>query len=144
MTKVFISSVIDAQLADVWAVLRGFNEMPDWHPMIADSYIEQEQTQDQIGCVRNFELTDGGQIREQLLHLSDYDYSFSYCILDSPLPITGYVAGLRLIPITDSDRTFGQWTAEFRAEPGEEDNMIETVGQGVFQAGFDALKARFG
>ena len=144
MTKVFISSVINAPVRDVWAVVRGFNEMPDWHPLIARSYIEQQQAQDQIGCVRNFELTDGGQIREQLLHLSDHDYSFSYCILDSPLPITGYVAGLRLTPVTDSDRTFGQWTAEFHAEPGEEENMIETVGQGVFQAGFDALKARFG
>ena len=143
MVKVFISSVIDAPAADVWAVVRGFNEMPDWHPLIARSRIERGEPQDRIGCVRDFELTDGGRIREQLLHLSDFDYSFSYCILESPMPISDYVAGLRLIPVTDGDRTFAEWTAEFLAEPGQEEEMARSIGQDVFQAGFDALKARF-
>lgn len=143
MMKVFVSSVIDASAAQVWAVVRGFNEMPDWHPLIARSRIEGAHPQDRIGCVRNFDLTDGGNIREQLLSLSDFDYSFSYSILEAGLPLYDYVAGLRLIPVTDGDRTFAEWSAEFRTDPGREDEMAQTVGEGVFQAGFDALKARF-
>ena len=143
MVKVFISSVIDAPAAEVWAVVRGFNEMPDWHPAIARSRIERGQPQDRIGCVRDFELTDGGRIREQLLDLSDFDYRFTYCILESPMPLSDYVATLRLIPVTDGDRTFGEWTAEFHAEAGQEEELARLIGQDVFQAGFDALKARF-
>lgn len=143
MVKVFISSVIDAPAADVWAVVRGFNEMPEWHPGISRSRIERGLPQDCIGCVRDFELADGGRIREQLLQLSDFDYSFSYCILEAPLAVSDYVAGLRLIPVTDGDRTFGEWTAEFGTEAGREEEMARVIGQDVFQAGFDALKARF-
>ena len=143
MVKVFITSVIDAPAADVWAVVRGFDEMPEWHPLIARSRIERGAPQDQIGCVRDFELTDGGRIREQLLELSDFDYRFTYCILESPMPLTDYVASLRLIPVTDGDRTFAEWTAEFAADPGQAEELARTIGQDVFQAGFDALKARF-
>ncbi|MBA1149502.1 SRPBCC family protein [Ectothiorhodospiraceae bacterium WFHF3C12] len=144
MVKVFVTSVIDAPASAVWGVVRGFNEMPDWHPLIARSRIEQGRPQDQIGCVRDFELTDGGRIREQLLSLSEFDYSFSYCILESPMPVSHYVAALRLIPVTDGDRTFAEWTAEFDTEPGQEQEMAQMIGQDVFQAGFDALKAHFG
>jgi hypothetical protein len=143
LLKVFVSAVIDAPAPRVWAVVRGFNEMPEWHPLIARSRIEGAHPQDRIGCVRNFDLTDGGNIREQLLSLSDYDYSFSYAILEAGLPLHDYVAGLRLIPVTDGDRTFAEWTAEFRTDPDRADEMARTVGEGVFQAGFDALKARF-
>jgi len=142
MVKVFVSSVIDAPAAEVWAVIRGFNDMPDWHPLIARSRIEGGHAQDRVGVVRDFYLTDGAHIREQLLSLSDFDYAFSYCILEAELPLYDYVAALRLVPVTDGNRTFAEWQAEFRTDAGREAEMAETVGQGVFQAGFDALKAR--
>lgn len=144
MVKVFVSSIVNAPACDVWAVVRGFDDMPDWHPLIARSRIEGGHAQDRIGVVRDFYLTDGGHIREQLLSLSDFEYNFSYCILTADLPLYGYVATLRLIPVTDGNQTFGEWTAEFTTDPGREDELAATVGQGVFQAGFDALKAHFG
>ena len=144
MTRVFVSSVIGAPTEAVWPVVRGFGEMPDWHPLIARARIEGAQPQDRIGCVRDFTLTDGGRIRERLLSLSDYDMAFSYCILESPLGVEDYVAELRLIPVTDGDRCFAQWSAEFACPAAREDELRETIGQGVFQAGFDALNKRFG
>lgn len=143
MAQVFTSSVIDAPAADVWAVVRDFNAMPAWHPIVAESRIEQGKQPDQIGCVRNFRMADGGQLREQLLSLSDYDYSFSYCILDSPMPLTDYFARLQLHPVTDGQRCFGEWTARFECAPADEAGLVEQVGNRVFQAGFNALKARF-
>ncbi len=44
MTAIFVSSVIDAPAADVWAIVRDFNGMPQWHPLIADSLIENGLT----------------------------------------------------------------------------------------------------
>lgn len=143
MTQVFVSSVIDAPLGEVWARVRDFNAMPDWHPAIAESRIENGEPSDRIGCVRNFRLKGGGNIREQLLSLSDVDYSFTYCILESGLPVENYRATLQLMPVTDGNRTYAQWTAEFNCLPAEEENMMQTIGGGVFQAGFNALKAIF-
>lgn len=140
MVKVFISSVIQASADKVWAVVRDFNDMPSWHPLISRSTIEGGRPSDSIGCIRVLTLTDGVQVREQLLSLSDFDFSFSYAILESGLDVNNYVAGLKLTPITDGNHTFAEWTAEFETTPGTEQEMADQIGNGVFQAGFDALK----
>ena len=46
--------------------------------------------------------------------------------------------------MTDGNRCFAEWSAEFDCEPARERELSQTIGQGVFQAGFDALKLRFG
>ena len=143
MAKVYTSSVIDADPDRVWAVIRDFNGLPDWHPLIADSRIEDGKAADTIGCVRNFNLKDGGNIRERLLTLSDLEYACSYSILESPMGVANYIATLQLTPITDGDRSFIEWSAEFDCAAEREDELLDLVGNDVFQGGFDALKQRF-
>ncbi len=143
MIKVYTSTVIEAPADGVWAVVRDFNALPAWTPFVADSRIEQNWPPDRIGCVRNFRLKDGGVIREQLLMLSDYDFQCCYSILESPMGVENYVATLKLSPVTDGNRTFAEWWAEFDAPPGREQALANQIGQGVFQAAFDHLKARF-
>lgn len=144
MARVYTSSVIGAPADRVWDKVRGFNDLPRWHPMIRDSRIEEALPADQVGCIRNFNLQNGDNIREQLLGLSDYDMFCTYSILDSPMPLTDYIATLRLTPVTESNGTFAEWTAEFSCDPGEEDGLVALVGGEVFQGGFDALKRQFG
>jgi hypothetical protein len=123
--------------------VRDFNALPKWTPFVAESRIEQNKPPDQIGCIRNFRLKDGGRIREQLLALSDYEMSFEYSILESPMGVENYLAAFRLIPVTDSDHTFAEWTAEFDASTDREDDLVESIRRDVFAAGLGALKARF-
>ena len=144
MIKVYTSSVVDASADAVWAHIRDFNGLPKWHPAIAESRIEGNWPSDRVGCIRNFQLRDGGTIREQLLTLSDYDYQCTYSILESPMGVDNYIATLKLTPVTDGNRTFAEWLAEFDTLPGQERRLAESIGQGVFQAGFDALKSYFG
>jgi hypothetical protein len=144
MARVYISSVIDAPTAKVWEKLRDFNALPRWHPAIRDSRIENGEPSDRVGCVRDFHLQNGDRIREKLLGLSDYDYFCTYSILESPMPLTGYVATLRLTPVTDGDRTFAEWTAEFDCAPEAEEGLVSGIGTNVFQAGFNALKRQMG
>jgi Polyketide cyclase / dehydrase and lipid transport len=144
MIKVYISSVIDAPAGRVWAHIRDFNGLPNWVPAVADSRIEGGVPSDKVGCIRNFNLKDGGNLREQLLALSDYDYSVTYNILVSPMGVQNYVATLKLIPITDGDRTFAEWTAEFDCELSREQELTDEIGNGVFQAAFDNLKHQLG
>jgi len=140
MVKVFVSSVIPAPADKVWAVVRDFNAMPSWHPVISRSTIEGGRPSDSVGCIRNMTMSDGVRVREQLLSLSDFEYSFSYAIVESGLNVTNYVAGLKLTPVTDGNQTFAEWTAEFETPPGSEKETAAMIGRDVFQAGFDALK----
>ena len=144
MARVYVSSVINARSDRVWARIRDFNGLPLWHPGIADSRIENNQPPDRVGCIRHLHLRDGGMIREKLLALSDYDYSCSYEILESPMGVTQYVATLKLTPVTDGARCFAEWSAEFECAPGRERELSDSIGGGVFQGGFDALKRHFG
>jgi len=144
MAKVYTSSVLDAPADAVWSEIRDFNGLPRWHPAIKDSYIEHQLPGDKVGCIRNFTLHAGGRIREQLLALSDFDYSVTYSILESPMGVENYVATLKLSPITDGNRTFAEWTAEFDCAPARTKELAQNIGQGVFQGGFDALRSRLG
>ncbi len=139
MIKVFESAVIRAPLSIVWNTVRDFGDMPRWHPAIAKMQIENNKPADAVGCIRDFYLNDGTHLRERLLMLSDADTRFSYEIVDAELDLQNYVAGLKLMPITDCDNTFGVWTAEFTTSTGKEEEMANLVGQGVFQVGFAAL-----
>ncbi|MEM7289085.1 MAG: SRPBCC family protein [Pseudomonadota bacterium] len=144
MARVYVSSVISAPADKVWDRVRDFNALPRWHPRIADSRIEDALPSDKVGCIRNFNLQNGDNIRERLLGLSDYDMFCTYEILESPMPLTDYVATLRLTPITDGERSFAEWSAEFSCDPSEEENLVNGIGTDVFQGGFDALKRQFG
>jgi hypothetical protein len=143
MVRIYVSSVIDAGADSVWARIRDFNALPQWHPAIADSRIEQDQPSDRVGCIRHFHTRDGGTIRERLLALSDYDYTCTYEILQSPMGVSDYVATLKLTPVTDGNRCFAEWSAEFECAPGREQELTRLIGDGVFQGGLDALKRLF-
>ena len=140
MARVYVSSVIDAPVARVWERVRDFNGLPRWHPRIRDSRIENGEPSDRVGCIRDFHLQNGDRIREQLLGLSDYDYFCTYSILESPMALTDYIATLRLTPVTDGDRTFAEWSAEFECAPDAAEVLVRDIGGNVFQAGFTALK----
>ena len=144
MIRIYVSSVIDASADTVWSRIRDFNALPLWHPLIADSRIENNEPSDRVGCIRHFHTREGGMIRERLLALSDYDFSCSYEILESPMGVADYVATLKLTPVTDGVRCFAEWSAEFDCAESREAELTQTIGSGVFQGGFDALKRHFG
>ncbi|WP_315776973.1 MULTISPECIES: SRPBCC family protein [unclassified Bradyrhizobium] len=141
MPHVVKSTIIDAPTEAVWEVLRDFNGHDRWHPAVATSAIERSQTSDKIGCVRHFRLKDGSELREQLLALSDLEQSFSYCLLDTPLQLFNYVAHVRLLPVTDGDRTFWHWESRFTTRPEQAEALTRMVAEDIYQAGFEAIRS---
>lgn len=144
MVEVYRSDVIGAPVARVWGVIRDFNALPIWTPFVADSRIEGGMASDRIGSVRNFRLRDGGEIRERLLMLDDEGHACRYAILDAPMAVSNYRATLRLLPITEGNATFAEWSAVFDCPPAEEAALIRLVGDDVFAAALAALRHRFG
>ena len=144
MVKVVRSTVLSAPVDSVWNVLRDFNGHDRWHPAVSESHVERRRGADEVGCIRNFRLEDGSELREQLLTLSDLEQSFSYCLLDTPVPLFNYVAHVRLAPVTDGDMTFWEWESRFETPQGQEEPLAELVGEQIYQAGFDAIRAHMG
>ncbi|WP_226782263.1 SRPBCC family protein [Oceaniglobus trochenteri] len=144
MVSVIRSTVMPAPIEAVWEVLRDFNGHDQWHPAVASSAIERGRDADRVGCVRRFKLEDGSELREQLLTLSDAETAFSYCLLDTPIPLLNYVAHVRLIPVTDGDHTFWDWRCRFDTPKGREDELATMVGDNIYQAGIDAIRVHMG
>ena len=144
MPRLVRSTILDAPVDRAWAVLRDFNGHERWHPPVKESAIERGAPSDRVGCVRRFRLRDGSELREQLLALSDLEQTYSYCLLDTPIPLFNYVAHVRLLPVTDGDRTFWSWEASFSTRQGEEAEMVRMVGEDIYQTGFDAIRNLLG
>jgi uncharacterized membrane protein len=140
---VYISDVIDAPIERVWDVMRDFNGMPGYHPGIKESIVEGDRPSDQVGCVRRLTLGDGF-VRERLLCLDDGNYVFTYEIIEGSLPVRGYAAGVRLHRVTEGNRTFAEWWADFEVVGMDREMMIAHIGNNVFAAGFKAVAAKLG
>jgi uncharacterized membrane protein len=135
---VYISDVIDAPIEKVWEIMRDFNDMPSYHPGIKASSIEDGKPSDQVGCVRRLTLGEG-YVREVLLCMDDRNYVFTYEIIEGTLPVRGYVAGVRLHRVTQGNRTFGEWWADFEVVGADRNAVIAQIGNNVFAAGFTGV-----
>jgi hypothetical protein len=121
--------------------MRGFNDMPSYHPGIQGSLIEDGMPADQVGCVRRLTLGEGF-VRERLLCMDDLNYVFTYEIIEGTFPVRGYVAGVRLHRITEGNRTFAEWWADFEVVGADRGAMIAQIGDNVFAAGFRGVAAK--
>ena len=85
-------------------------------------------------------LGDGSTLRERLLTLSDAEKTFSYCLLDTPIPLLNYVAHVALHRVTDGERTFWRWWSEFDTPRGQERKLGSLVGEDICMRGFAAIR----
>lgn len=142
LVNVKTSSVINASISKVWDRVRDFNGLPNWYPAVIDSHIEAGSPSDRVGCIRSFRRDDGLYFREQLLALDDRGHTFTYALLDSNTTMQDYFCTMKLLPITDGDRTYIEWLADFQCLPEEADELCQSLEQ-VFQMGFDVLNKFF-
>ncbi|NCX89565.1 MAG: hypothetical protein EBX02_10795, partial [Betaproteobacteria bacterium] len=63
--------------------------------------------------------------------------------IGASMMVEHYVATLKLTPVTDGDRCFAEWSAEFECAEGRERELSDLIGGEVFQGGFNALKRHF-
>ena len=145
MVKIVKSTVLNAPVEEVWEVLRDFNGHDQWHPAVADSKVDRGEPSDKVGCVRRFHLTDGSELREQLLTLSDADMAFSYCLLETPVPLLNYVEVVATVAgELEGFRRVIEPTPWLDTPQGREDELKTMVSENIYQSGFDAVRAHMG
>lgn len=141
MAEALATTIIDAPVETVWAVLRDFNGMPVWNSGVTQSAIEDGRDADSVGCIRAFTLADGTFVRERLLALDDSRYHMAYNFETPAFPVENYRAALELIPVTNGNKTFVRWHASFDEAAGDTGKYAALISKGVFAAGLKALAA---
>ena len=142
MPRVFVSSVVDASVEKVWAKIRPFDAVADWLPFVKSSAIEDGGDPTRVGCIRIVTQTDGAVFREVLVALSDAERSYSYTFVGSPVPVRNHCTTLRVLPITDGDRSYVEWSSRFEIAPEHEDQLVELMNDN-FLAGLRSLAEQF-
>lgn len=141
MVKIFQSVVIDAALPEVWKAIRDFSDL-SWGVKLERSEVEDHKKGDQVGAIRQLYLPGVPQpVRERLVSLNDLEHTFTYVIVDAPMPVANYVATVHLYHVTDGDKTFMTWSADFSVvPPAVEAEVAEHIGKDIFLAGMKSLQ----
>lgn len=77
MAKAYYSTVFEASAADVWQIVRDFNNYPVWVDGAGTSEIEGGKSGDTVGAIRNV-LYQGRRIRQRLVAQSDVERTQVY------------------------------------------------------------------
>ncbi len=136
--KVFTSVIIDAPIAQVWALVRAFDGVAGWNPAVEAARMESGSPTS-VGSIRRLDIADGAVFRETLLAHSDLERFYSYDIIESPLPCSNYVSTHRFIPVTDGDKTLGIWQGEFDCAAEDASELRAIVGEQIYRDGMRGL-----
>lgn len=119
--------------ADVWAVVGGFCAVKNWHPAVA----ECEEITEGDDVFRILTLGDGGKIKERLTDKGETSYSYE--IVESPLPVKNYKATLKVGEDDEPERIEIVWKSEFDAN-GVSDDEAKKIIAGIFEDGVKNIK----
>ena len=89
--------------------------------------------------MRTLTTVDGGVLVEKRVQYSDEGMSYTYQILESPLPVQDYVSTLAVMGMGAGSMI--TWSGEFAAKGAPDDKAVEVI-TGIYQAGLEALKER--
>ena len=136
---------INAPVATVWAAIKDYDGLTNWHPGFAKDEIVKG-TNNTPGAVRALTIKDGPTFTEELLAFSEKDHSYQYRIIESPLPLQDYVSTVSVAKGKDG-KTVVTWVGNFKRKnpadnPPEAESDAGAVDliKGVYQGGLANLK----
>ena len=141
--KVVEKISIDAPAERVWARIKNFDALKDWHPAVQASPADQGNTE---GSVRQVKLKSGGALVETLESYDDAKMKYSYRAKDGgALPVTNYTSTLTVS--ADGGKAIVEWRGAFYRgypnndpPPDQNDEAAVKAVAGVYQSGLAQLK----
>ena len=138
--QVSVSQTLSASPEEVWQEIGRFGQL-SWHPAVATTVVRGNP--ERTGAVREITTVDGAVLVEKLVAHAAGQHSMSYRILRSPLPVSGYVSTLRVLPAQ-----FGGskvvWSSHFRRTAAVDDATARQAVEGIYRAGMQSLVKAFG
>lgn len=133
MASVYHSTIINAPLAKVWAVVGNFADV-SWSGKATSSLVANGKGPSEVGAVRRVKLGEDKWLDEKLVQYSDSEpHFYTYEVTPpaeeghSPLPagVLGGRSTLRVESVTDGDRTFVAWRASFTLSSADHKAKVE-------------------
>ncbi|MGB8857212.1 MAG: SRPBCC family protein [Burkholderiales bacterium] len=143
--KVVENVTIKAAPDAVWAKVKDFAKLQDWHPAVESSTATDGS---KVGSVRTLSLKGGGKVVETLEGFSEEDKKFNYRAKDGgALPVSNYTSTLTVKAGEAPGTSTVEWRGAFyRAYPNnnpppeQNDEAAVKAITGVYQTGLANLK----
>ena len=136
MTEILVQREIAAPLAKVWEVLADFGGVAEWMPG-AQSCVQEGEG---VGATRTVSMGDI-RVIERLESLDEAGKSFSYSVIESPMPLENYLATVR-VRASGSEACKVDWSARFDLPAGVDEAAVKPGVEGAYGGALDALKSR--
>jgi len=141
--KVTEKITIDAPADAVWARIKNFDALKDWHPAVAASPADKGNAE---GSVRNIALKGGGALVETLESHNDAQMKYSYRAANGgALPVTNYTSTISVT--ADGAKSVVEWRGAFYRgfpnndpPPDQNDEAAVKAVTGVYTSGLQNLK----
>ena len=134
---------VNAPPSAVWAKLKNFDALKDWHPAVAESPADKGNS---VGSVRQLKLKGGGDQTETLESHDDAKMKYSYRAKDGgALPVSNYTSTISVSG--EGNQSVVEWRGAFyRAyqnndpPPDQNDDAAVKAITGVYKGGLENLK----
>ncbi|MDX1914722.1 MAG: SRPBCC family protein [Methylophilus sp.] len=147
--KVEKTIVIKAEPAKVWAIIKDFGNMQNWHPAIASDKLEQKADENgEMATFRTLTLKDGGVINEKLRGADDASMKIKYEIVGGVAPVADYNSFMQVAAGPGAGESTVTWVGRFyrtyKLNPpipaGQDDETAVKFVTGVYDSGLANLK----
>jgi Polyketide cyclase / dehydrase and lipid transport len=117
-----------------WAAIGDFCGIAGWHPAVEACGLSERGGK----TLRTLSLKGGGTIVEELVARDEADRSYTYRIVESPLPVANYES---TIEVEDAGGTVIVWSGTFDAKGAPDADAVGVI-EGIYQGGLDSLAAK--
>jgi polyketide cyclase/dehydrase/lipid transport protein len=118
---------------EIWEVVGDFCAIKDWHPAATDCV----ETKEGDVTFRTITLKDGGKLKEKLTGTDATSYSYE--IVEGPLPVKNYKSKLWIEVDDEPDRSVILWQSDFDANGASDDEAKKTI-TGILADGVKGIK----
>src|SRR6185503_19374907 len=101
-----------------------------WHPAITKCEVVSG-TNNRAGAIRGLTLGDGAKVREELVTHDAKAHTYTYKILEGPLPVASYTSTITVLP-GPAGGSVVEWKSNFKAAPGTDDATARTTMERVY------------
>jgi hypothetical protein len=142
--KVEKTITIKADPAKVWAIVKDFGNIHQWHPGVVSTKLEKKGED----TFRTLTFKDGGYVYEKLRTIDDEAMRLRYEIVKGTLPLTDYNAMMTVAKGEKAGETTVTWVGRFyrlyKLNPpipeGQDDATAVNAITGIFDSGLANLK----
>ncbi|NOZ54803.1 MAG: SRPBCC family protein [Gammaproteobacteria bacterium] len=128
MPNTYQSAVVNAPLEQVWTTIKNFHDF-SWAPNVITKC---ESVGDLEGTVVGAKRVLNEAFHETLISWDEQKHCIRYSIDDGPSPVSSqeiqnYVGNIRLLPITNNDTTFVEWSSAWESVSQEAEDFCHNI-----------------